>query len=92
MPDTITGTSVLSSKLGGTDPRNLTTLYQNPVNSPVMRDIENSVRSAVTAGEIVDYSVTPIYEGSELIARGITIKAQGNRGFNVYQTILNRRY
>lgn len=34
-----------------------------------MRDIENSLRSAVTTGEIVDYSVTPIYEEFELIAR-----------------------
>ena len=45
-----------------------------------MRDIENSIRSAVTVGEIVDYSVTPIYEGADLIARGITIHTQGNRG------------
>lgn len=48
---------LLGNQLGGTgkDDRNLVTLYQNPVNSPVMRDFESFVRAAVEKGEVVRY-------------------------------------
>lgn len=38
---------LLGNQLGvtGKDTRNLVTLYQSPVNSPVMRDFESSVRA-----------------------------------------------
>ena len=70
---------LLGNQLGGAgdDPRNLTTLFQNPVNHPVMSSVEGSVRKAVEAGEVVQYSVKPIYEGNTLIPSGVTIKAEG---------------
>lgn len=84
---------LLGNQLGGAgdDPRNLTTLFQNPVNHPVMSSVEGSVRKAVEAGEVVRYSVKPIYEGNTLIPSGVTIKAEGDKGFYIYQTILNRK-
>lgn len=84
---------LLGNQLGGSgsDPRNLVTIYQNPVNHPVMSSIETSVRKAVEGGQIVNYKVIPIYEGNNLIPRGITIQAQGSGGLNIYQTILNRK-
>ena len=65
--------------------------YQNPVNHPVMSSIERSVRKTVEGGQIVNYKVTPIYQGNNLIPSGITIQAQGNGGLNIFQTILNRK-
>ena len=64
----------MGNQLGGAgdDPRNLTTLFQNPVNHPVMSSVEGSVRKAVEAGEVVQYSVKPIYEGNTLIPSGVT--------------------
>ena len=84
---------LLGKQLGGSgsDPRNLVTIYQNPVNHPVMSSIEVRVRRAVEGGQIVNYKVTPIYEGNNLIPRGITIQAQGSGDLNIYQTILNRK-
>ena len=82
---------LLGNQLGGSgsDPRNLMTIYQNPVNHPVMSYIEANVRKAVEGGQIVNYNVTPIYNGNNLIPRGITIQATGDDGFYIYQTILN---
>ncbi len=82
---------LLGNQLGGSgsDPRNLTTIYQNPVNHPVMSSVEASVRKAVEGGQVVNYNVTPIYKGNNLISRGITIRATGDNGFSIYQTILN---
>ena len=84
---------LLGNQLGGSgsDPRNLVTIYQNPVNHPVMSSVEANVRRAVEGGQIVNYKVTPIYEGNNLIPCGITIQAQGSGGLNIYQTILNRK-
>ena len=84
---------LLGNQLGGSgnDPRNLVTIYQNPVNHPVMSSIEANVRRAVDGGQIVNYNVTPIYEGNNLIPCGITIQAQGSGGLNIYQTLLNRK-
>ena len=84
---------LLGNQLGGAgdDPGNLTTLFQNPVNHPVMSSVEGSVRKAVEAGEVVQYSVKPIYEGNTLIPSGVTVKAEGDKGFYIYQTILNRK-
>jgi hypothetical protein len=83
---------LISRLLGGSgrDPRNLTTLYQNPVNSPVMRGFEQQVANAVRGGQTVRYEVVPIYRGSELIPRGITLRAVGDGGFRLHVTVLNR--
>ena len=81
----------MARMLGGSgkDARNLTTLYQNPVNTPLMSNIERSVRDAVKNGEIVHYKVVPVYEGKELIPKAITVTAKGNKGFNLGVSILN---
>lgn len=82
---------LLGNQLGGSsnDPRNLMTIFQNPVNHPVMSSIEANVRKAVEGGQFVNYKVTPIYNGNNLIPRGITIQATGDDGFYIYQKILN---
>lgn len=56
-----------------------------------MSNIEGQIRAAVENGQVVTYSVTPIYNGNYLVPRGITIKATGSEGLNIYQTILNRK-
>jgi DNA/RNA non-specific endonuclease/Bacterial TSP3 repeat len=83
---------LISRLLGGSgrDPRNLTTLYQNPVNTPVMRGFEQQVANAVRSGQTVRYEVVPVYRGSELIPRGITLRATGDGGFRLHATVLNR--
>jgi hypothetical protein len=82
---------LIARMLGGTgrDARNLVTLYQNPVNSPIMRDFEQEVYNAVDAGQTVKYSVQPIYRGTEAIPRAVTLRATGSGGFNLRVTILN---
>jgi hypothetical protein len=82
---------LLGAQLGGSGdiPENLVTLTQNPANSPVMRDIETSVRQAVDNGQVVNYSSTPIYDGSRLVPQGITIQAEGSEGFDLGVTVLN---
>jgi len=83
---------LISRLLGGSgrDPRNLTTLYQNPVNTPVMRGFEQQVANAVRGGQTVRYEVVPIYRGSELIPRGVTLRATGDGGFRLHVTVLNK--
>jgi hypothetical protein len=83
---------LISRLLGGSgrDPRNLTTLYQNPTNTPVMRGFEQQVANAVRGGQTVRYEVVPIYRGSELIPRGVTLRATGDGGFRLHVTVLNK--
>jgi hypothetical protein len=78
-------------QLGGSGdvPESLVTLQQNPVNSPIMRSFENLVRSAVEAGEVVDYTATPIYNSTNLAPRAVTLIGQGSNGFNLGVSILN---
>lgn len=85
---------LLGKQLGGSgnDPRNLVTLYQNPVNSPVMRDFETSIRKAVEIGEVTQYTTIPIYNGYDLIPRGVTMQATGSNGFSLNVTVLNQKY
>jgi hypothetical protein len=84
---------LIAKMLGGTgrDARNLVTLYQNPVNSPIMRDFEQEVYGAVKAGQTVRYTVQPIYRGAEEVPRAVTLRATGSGGFNLRVTILNTR-
>ena len=83
---------LIARSLGGsgTDSRNLVTLFQRGANSPVMRDFEAQVASAVRAGQTVKYEVIPIYRGSELVPRAVTLRAAGNNGFNLNVTVLNK--
>lgn len=76
----------------GDDRQNLVTLYQTPVNSPMMTEFENQIRQAVDSGETVRYRVTPIYNESDLMPKEIHMEAQsieksGTINFNV--SILN---
>jgi hypothetical protein len=82
---------LIAKMLGGTgrDARNLVTLYQNPVNSPIMRDLEQEIYNAVESGQTVRYTVEPIYRGTESIPRAVTLRATGSGGFNLHVTILN---
>ena len=84
---------LLGIQLGGSvkNAINLVTLYQLPVNSPVMRDFETSVRSAVDRGEDIRYLSIPIYEGNTLMPRGVTLKARRTNGFSLDVTILNKK-
>ncbi|MHC5227431.1 DNA/RNA non-specific endonuclease [Enterococcus sp. LJL99] len=70
---------LIGRQMGGSgdDPRNLTTLYQNPVNTPFMTKYENQIRKALDQGETIRYRVTPIYEGNELLCKEIKLEAKG---------------
>jgi RHS repeat-associated protein len=83
---------LLGNQLGGSgsDPRNLVTIFQNPANSPVMRGYENQIRAALESGQVVDYTVTPIYRGFELMPVGITLRASGSGGLDISLSVLNR--
>ena len=82
---------LLGKQLGGsgTEPRNLVTLEQNPVNTPVMRDFETEVRNTVESGQVVNYSATPIYSGDNLAPRAVTLLGQGSDGYNLGVSVLN---
>lgn len=82
---------LLGAQLGGSgsDPRNLVTLLQNPTNSPVMRGFENQVRKSAEQGQIINYSVTPIYKSSNPIPCGVTMCASGSGGLSFGITVLN---
>ncbi|MFF4708841.1 DUF6531 domain-containing protein [Streptomyces sp. NPDC001288] len=69
--------------------QNLVTLTQNPVNTPVMKAIEAKVYKAVDKGEIVQYSVKPVYEGTNPIPIRLEISAHGNRGFSLHEPLEN---
>ncbi|WP_074245410.1 DNA/RNA non-specific endonuclease [Mycobacteroides abscessus] len=80
---------------GGKESENIVTLIQRPVNAPVMSGFEGAVRTAVEGtkdvpGQIVNYTVTPLYKGSELMPAAVQIIAKGEDGFNLAVTILNR--
>ncbi|MFJ7988805.1 LamG-like jellyroll fold domain-containing protein [Streptomyces sp. NPDC096351] len=80
---------LLAGRLGGAGKgkyarRNLVTLTQDPVNSPLMRDlIEGPIYNAVKKGETVQYSVKPVYGGGNPIPIRLEFEAFGNRGFQL---------
>ncbi len=82
---------LLGRQLGGSgdDVRNLVTIQHRPVNTTDMSSVEGRIRKALERGETVDMSVTPIYKGPSRIPAGITIHAEGNRGFFESLTLLN---
>lgn len=87
---------LIGRQLGGTgdDARNLTTLYQTPVNTPFMTKYENQIRQALDNGETIRYRVTPVYEGTELLCKQIDLEAKGlnkNTAVDFRVTILNER-
>lgn len=54
-----------------------------------MRGYETQVRRAVENGQVVEYTSTPIYNGSNPVPRAETLTGQGNGGFNLGVSILN---
>ncbi|MGW7074650.1 DUF6531 domain-containing protein [Streptomyces sp. NPDC054866] len=85
---------LLARKLGGPGSgengyRNLVTLTQNPVNTPVMRGIEKDVYKVVAKGENVQYSVVPVYEGTNPVPIRLNISAHGDRGFSLNRPLEN---
>jgi DNA-entry nuclease len=87
---------LIGRQLGGTgdDARNLTTLYQTPVNTPYMTKYENQIRQALDKGETVRYRVTPVYEGTELLCKQIDLEAKGlakQSSINFRVTIFNEK-
>ena len=74
----------------GDDARNLVTLFQNQVNSPVMSTFEGHVRAAIEAGESVRYWAVPIYRGDDLMPIAVTLRARGTAGFSLDVSVLNR--
>ncbi|MEU6987677.1 putative T7SS-secreted protein [Streptomyces sp. NPDC046324] len=77
---------LLGAQLGGSNynPANFVTMHAY-ANSPVMRHIENQIRAAVEAGETIQYSVTPRYNGNDKIPTGVYIEAYGSDGFQFTQ-------
>ncbi|EOL45997.1 DNA/RNA non-specific endonuclease [Enterococcus caccae] len=87
---------LIGRQLGGSgdDPRNLTTLYQTPVNTPYMTKYENQVRQALDKGETIRYRVIPVYEGTALLCKQIDLEAKGLNKHTTVDfrvTILNER-
>lgn len=87
---------LIGRQLGGTgdDSRNLTTLYQTPVNSPYMTKYENQIRKAMDDGETIRYRVTPIYEGSDLLCASIEMEAKSlstNSTIDFHVRIINEK-
>ncbi|MBW3087113.1 hypothetical protein KEM60_03343 [Austwickia sp. TVS 96-490-7B] len=66
-------------------------MIHNPANSPVMRSFENLTRKALDAGQVIDYSATPIYVGTNGMPIGITLRAQGSGDLSFHVTILNKK-
>ncbi|MFJ8544978.1 RHS repeat-associated core domain-containing protein [Streptomyces sp. NPDC093586] len=81
---------LLADRLGGAGKKhnakhNLVTQTQDPTNSPYQRDlVEGEIYKAVKKrGEIVQYDITPIYEGNNPIPIRLEYSAYGNQGFEL---------
>ncbi|WP_436843808.1 DNA/RNA non-specific endonuclease [Streptomyces sioyaensis] len=86
---------LLADRLGGAGKgrhayHNLVTQTNNPTNSPDQRDqVEQKIFDAVDGGEIVQYSIKPIYEGTNPIPIRLEYTAFGNRGFKLTHRLDN---
>jgi hypothetical protein len=82
---------LLAKVLGGsgTDRRNLVTLTHNGANTPQMRDFELGVARRVRAGEVVEYSATPLYRPGVLPPSHLLLTAYGSRGAPIARIIQN---
>ncbi|MEU7433030.1 DNA/RNA non-specific endonuclease [Streptomyces sioyaensis] len=86
---------LLADRLGGAGKgrhayHNLVTQTNNPTNSPDQRDqVEQKIFDAVDDGEIVQYSIKPIYEGTNPIPIRLEYTAFGNRGFKLTHRLDN---
>ncbi len=82
---------LIAKQLGGdgTDPRNVVTLYQNPVNNSSMKKAENRIRIRRDLGETIYLSVIPLYLSNESMPHSIRMIAYGNKGYKLNINILN---
>lgn len=73
---------LLPKQMGGSgkDMRNLVTLTHNGANTPQMQDFEQGVANRVRAGEVVEYSATPLYHPGILPPSHVLLTAHGSRG------------
>ncbi|MEU0671487.1 DNA/RNA non-specific endonuclease [Streptomyces sp. NPDC006172] len=80
---------LLADRLGGAGVKhnakhNLVTQTQDPTNSPYQRDlVEGPIFEAVKRGEVVQYDIKPIYEGTNPIPIRLEYSAYGNKGFEL---------
>ena len=83
---------LLANILGGRGDHagNLAAIYAS-VNNGRMKSLEYQVRMAVEAGETVEYRVTPIYDGNNLVPTWIKMEAKGDDGFVLTQTLNNKQ-
>ncbi|MFB6579164.1 DNA/RNA non-specific endonuclease [Streptomyces sp. NPDC056402] len=71
---------------------NLVTQTQDPTNSPDQRDqIEQVIFDAVKKGngEVIQYNIKPIYEGTNPIPIRLDFTAFGNKGFTFTHSLEN---
>ncbi|MFD7633184.1 DUF6531 domain-containing protein [Streptomyces sp. NPDC059873] len=86
---------LLADRLGGAGKgrlafHNLVTQTQTPTNSPDQRDqVEQVIFDAVKKGEIVQYNIKPVYEGSNPIPIRIEFTAFGNDTFKFTHSMEN---
>jgi hypothetical protein len=73
---------LLGRQLGGSgnDMRNLVTLTHIGANTPQMSDFEHKVAGRVRAGEVVEYTSTPLYGPGALPPSHVLLTATGSRG------------
>jgi RHS repeat-associated protein len=80
---------LLANSLGGAGkgpdaPHNLVTLTQNPTNHPHMYEMfEEPTAAAAMKDEIIQYDVTPVYEGTNPVPIRLEFEAFGNKGFSL---------
>ncbi|MFF7129397.1 DUF6531 domain-containing protein [Streptomyces sp. NPDC008240] len=81
---------LLANRLGGAGVKhnakhNLVTQTQDPTNSPYQRDLieEQIYRAVDDKKEVVQYDITPIYEGTNPIPVRLEYAAYGNKGFEL---------
>lgn len=82
---------LLAQVLGGSGPdrRNGVTMTHHGANTPQMRDFEQTVARRVRAGEVVEYSSTPLYGTGALPPSAVLLTAHGSREAPTARLILN---
>lgn len=73
----------------GRDRRNAVTMTHRGANTPQMSGFENGVARRVRAGEVVEYSSTPLYESRVAPPSAILLTAHGSRGAPTARLIHN---
>jgi len=69
--------------------RNIVTLTHRGANTPQMQRFENGVARRLRAGEVVEYSSTPLYTDGALPPSAILLTAHGSRGMPAARLVLN---